>query len=118
MSVATDDVRVGETLIRLEHVYKVYRVADTGVAALGGVTFDVARGEVVALVGPSGSGKSSVLNLVGGLDRPTAGAVPAGRRERRPAASGDRSRRRRPAHPGGDAARGGRTGGSRPQPPL
>lgn len=70
-----DDVKVGETLIRLEHVYKVYRVVDTGVAALGGVSFDVNRGEFVAVVGPSGSGKSTILNLVGGLDRATAGVV-------------------------------------------
>src|SRR5207245_6579296 len=74
-SVAAEEVRVGETLSRLEHVYKIYRVADTGVAALGGVTFDVARGEFVALVGPSGAGKSSILNVIGGLDRPTAGTV-------------------------------------------
>jgi len=75
MSLVTEDVRIGETLVRLEHVYKVYRVADTGVAALGGVTFDVARGEFIAVVGPSGSGKSSILNLIGGLDRATAGSV-------------------------------------------
>src|SRR5262245_54521290 len=75
MSTVTGDVQIGETLVRLEHVYKVYRVADTGVAALGGVTFDVSRGEFVAVVSPSGSGKSSILNLVGGLDRPTAGTV-------------------------------------------
>src|SRR5438093_9255207 len=75
MSTVAQDIRIGETLVRLERVYKVYRIADTGVAALGGVTFDVARGEFVAVVGPSGSGKSSILNLVGGLDRPTAGSV-------------------------------------------
>jgi ABC-type lipoprotein export system ATPase subunit len=75
VSADAKDVQMGETLVRLEHVYKVYRVADTGVAALGGVTFDVSRGEFVAVVGPSGSGKSSILNLVGGLDRPTAGTV-------------------------------------------
>jgi len=69
------DVMRGDTLVGLEHVYKIYRVADTGVAALGGVTFDVAKGEFVALVGPSGAGKSSILNVIGGLDRPTAGTV-------------------------------------------
>jgi ABC-type lipoprotein export system ATPase subunit len=68
-------VQPGEMLVRLEHVYKIYRVADTGVAALGGVTFDISAGEFVAIVGPSGSGKSSILNLVGGLDRATAGTV-------------------------------------------
>jgi ABC-type lipoprotein export system ATPase subunit len=68
-------VQPGQVLVRLEHVYKIYRVADTGVAALGGVTFDIMAGEFVAVVGPSGSGKSSILNLVGGLDRATAGTV-------------------------------------------
>src|SRR2546423_11375961 len=62
-------------LIRLEHVYKIYRVADTGVAALGGVSLEIRAGEFVALVGPSGAGKSSILNVIGGLDRATAGAV-------------------------------------------
>ncbi|HXF72986.1 MAG TPA: ABC transporter ATP-binding protein [Actinomycetota bacterium] len=63
------------TLARLRHVYKVYRVADTGVVALAGVDLDLARGEFLAVVGPSGSGKSTLLNLLGGLDRPTAGVV-------------------------------------------
>jgi ABC-type lipoprotein export system ATPase subunit len=61
--------------IQLRHVYKVYRVADTGVVALGGVDLDVARGEFLAVVGPSGAGKSTILNLVGGLDRASAGVV-------------------------------------------
>ncbi|HJP65534.1 MAG TPA: ABC transporter ATP-binding protein [Actinomycetota bacterium] len=64
-----------EPLIRLSHVYKVYRRGDTGVAALGGVSLDVWSGEFVAVVGPSGAGKSSILNLVGGLDQATAGEV-------------------------------------------
>ena len=52
-----------------------YRVADTGVVALGGVDFDVGEGEFLAVVGPSGSGKSTILNMIGGLDRATAGTV-------------------------------------------
>ncbi len=65
----------GDALVRFRHVYKVYRVGDTGVVALGGVDFDVRRGEFLAVVGPSGSGKSTILNLIGGLDRATAGRV-------------------------------------------
>jgi ABC-type lipoprotein export system ATPase subunit len=64
-----------EVLIRFRHVYKVYRVAETGVVALGGVDLEVPPGEFLAVVGPSGSGKSTILNLIGGLDRASAGSV-------------------------------------------
>ena len=64
-----------DALIRFRHVYKVYRVAETGVVALGGVDLDIAPGEFLAVVGPSGAGKSTILNLIGGLDRASAGAV-------------------------------------------
>jgi ABC-type lipoprotein export system ATPase subunit len=64
-----------DALIRFRHVYKVYRIADTGVVALGGVDLDVHEGEFLAVVGPSGAGKSTILNMVGGLDRPSAGEV-------------------------------------------
>jgi len=62
-------------LARLRHVFKVYRIGDTGVVALGGVDLDVPRGEFLAVVGPSGAGKSTILNLLGGLDRASAGVV-------------------------------------------
>ncbi|MGZ4131807.1 MAG: ABC transporter ATP-binding protein [Actinomycetota bacterium] len=64
-----------DVLARLRHVFKVYRVSDTGVVALGGVNLDVPRGEFLAVVGPSGAGKSTILNLLGGLDRASAGVV-------------------------------------------
>jgi ABC-type lipoprotein export system ATPase subunit len=62
-------------IVRFRHVFKVYRVGDTGVVALGGVDFEVREGEFIAVVGPSGSGKSTVLNLIGGLEAASAGAV-------------------------------------------
>ena len=64
--------------IRLDRVYKVHRVGNVGVAALGGVSFQVARGEFAAIVGPSGAGKSTILNLIGGVETATAGLVSVG----------------------------------------
>jgi putative ABC transport system ATP-binding protein len=66
------------SFIRLDRVYKVHRVGDVGVAALGGVSFEVAKGEFAAIVGPSGAGKSTILNLIGGVDTPSAGVVSVG----------------------------------------
>jgi ABC-type lipoprotein export system ATPase subunit len=66
------------SFIRLHRVYKVHRVGDVGVAALGGVSLEVARGEFAAIVGPSGAGKSTILSLIGGIDTPTVGLVRVG----------------------------------------
>jgi ABC-type lipoprotein export system ATPase subunit len=75
LSSASPDVGAQETLVRFRHVHKIYRIADTGVVALGGVDLDIDTGEFLAVVGPSGSGKSTILNLAGGLDRASAGEV-------------------------------------------
>src|ERR1700686_5054751 len=61
--------------VRAENVSRHYRMGDTLIRAVDGVTLEVRSGEFVALLGTSGSGKSSVLNLIAGLDRPTSGSV-------------------------------------------
>jgi len=65
-------------LIRTRGLEKIYRLGDSEVHALAGVSIDIAEGEFVAVMGPSGSGKSTFMNLVGCLDRPTRGAYALG----------------------------------------
>ncbi|MBQ1352189.1 MAG: ABC transporter ATP-binding protein [Oscillospiraceae bacterium] len=60
-------------MIELRNVYKIYPMGDTEVHALDGVSLRVAAGEFVAIVGRSGSGKSTCMNIIGCLDVPTAG---------------------------------------------
>ncbi|MCJ2049194.1 ABC transporter ATP-binding protein [Methylobacterium sp. J-070] len=64
-----------DAMVRLDAVNRVFRMGDVSVPVLHDVTLDVGSGECVAVVGPSGSGKSSLMNLVGLLDRPTSGRI-------------------------------------------
>src|ERR1700751_5154070 len=61
--------------IRSEDLCRHYRMGETLIRAVDGVSLEVRAGEFLALLGTSGSGKSSLLNLIAGLDRPTAGSV-------------------------------------------
>lgn len=63
------------TIIQLNGVEKTYRLGKVEVRALRGVDLTINRGEMVSIVGASGSGKSTILNVVTGIDRPTAGSV-------------------------------------------
>ena len=60
-------------LVEFQNIYKIYKMGDSEVRALDGVSFSVYEGEFVAIIGQSGSGKSTCMNIIGCLDVPTEG---------------------------------------------
>lgn len=66
---------MSENIIMCENLVKIYKTKDLEVMALQGLELTVKRGELMAVIGNSGSGKSTFLNMVGGLDRPSAGKL-------------------------------------------
>lgn len=65
----------GEPIIEMRNIVKRFPVGNDEITILHGVSFDVYPGEFVSIVGPSGNGKSTLLNMVTGIDRPSAGEV-------------------------------------------
>ena len=65
---------MGEPLIELKDIYKIYQMGDEEVRANDGITLTIYKGEFVAIVGKSGSGKSTLMNIIGALDVPTDGS--------------------------------------------
>ena len=68
-------VRQAGPVIRVKDLYKIYRIGETKVRALNGVSFTINRGDFSSIVGTSGSGKSTLLNMLAGLEKPTKGEI-------------------------------------------
>ncbi|MDE0181427.1 MAG: ABC transporter ATP-binding protein [Caldilineaceae bacterium] len=65
----------GGPLVVCDNLVKIYQIDEIEVVALQGLDLEIGRGEMMAIIGASGSGKSSLLNIIGGLDRPSAGQI-------------------------------------------
>ena len=68
-------INLNDTVVKLEHVTRTYKIGENEVHALRGVSFEIKQGEFLAIMGPSGSGKSTCMNMIGCLDRPTSGKI-------------------------------------------
>jgi putative ABC transport system ATP-binding protein len=81
IGVAPQEQTEAREVIRLEGIHKTYAMGDVEVHALRGVTLDIREGEFVAIMGTSGSGKSTTMNIIGCLDSPTRGSYALDGRE-------------------------------------
>jgi len=68
-------------IIRTEHAARTYRIGEITTVAIKDVSLEIPQGSFTCIVGPSGHGKSTLMHLIGGLDRPSAGKVYLGDRE-------------------------------------
>ena len=64
-----------EAYVKLENMTKIYRMGEVEIRAADGIDFEIMKGEFVVIVGPSGAGKTKVLNVLGGMDTATSGAI-------------------------------------------
>ena len=64
-----------EAYVKLENVTKIYRMGEIEIHAAAGINFEIMKGEFVVIVGPSGAGKTTVLNVLGGMDTATEGKI-------------------------------------------
>ena len=64
-----------EAFVRLKDVHKIYKMGEVEIHAADGVSFEIGKGEFVVIVGPSGAGKTTVLNILGGMDSASSGEV-------------------------------------------
>ena len=69
------NIKMSREIIRFENVKKEYTVGTLSTQVLNGVDFTVDEGELAVIVGTSGAGKSTILNIIGGMDTPTSGKV-------------------------------------------
>ena len=74
VSATLDQLSETPPVIQLDHIHKIYTMGDVEVHALRGVSLTINEGEFVAIMGTSGSGKSTMMNILGCLDRPTRGS--------------------------------------------
>src|SRR5512137_2254954 len=65
-------------IVEISHIYKSYSRGGRRIPVLEDITFNIARGEFLALMGPSGSGKSTLLNLIAGIDEADSGDITVG----------------------------------------
>src|SRR5262249_19153986 len=68
-----EQVTANRLVIQLDHLHKIYSTGEVEVHALRGISLTIREGEFIAIMGASGSGKSTMMNIIGCLDRPTRG---------------------------------------------